>query len=158
MWSLSPQTPSLGQSTFNSPLVQPDKPLRTSQQKTTATGTPKNLTPETLVPIDAPTQPRKYFTPSATSRKEAPAVFARSPTRSQAFGDEEDQREDEAVFLPPNPTEQELIEANTIAVRYKELEDDVEAMKEDRDIWKSRASTYHALIKSHGLESPPDFS
>jgi len=170
MWTLSPQTPSLDQSTFDSPLVRSDKPLPTSRRKVSATGTRKNVTPETLVPIDAPTQPRKYVTPSATSRKEMPAVFARKRARSQAFGDEEDQLEDETITLPPNPTEQELIEAkrrqNTIAARrsrkrkleyQRELEDSLEAMKEDRDMWKSQALTYHALIKSHGLDCP-DFS
>jgi hypothetical protein len=167
MWTISPQTPSLDQSMFKSPSVQSSKPLPTSRRKVTATGTRKNVTPETLVPVDAPTQPRKYITPSSTSRKEVPAVFARKRARSQAFGDEEDQLEDELYTLPPNPTEQELIEAkrrqNTIAARrsrkrkleyQRELEDSVEAMKEERDQWKSRALTCSALLKSHGLESP----
>jgi Basic region leucine zipper len=167
MWTLSPQTPSLDHSTFNSPSVQSNNPLPSTRRKSTATGTRKNVTPETLVPIDAPTQPRKYTTPSATSRKEVPAVFARKRARSQAFGDEEDQLEDEAYTLPPNATEQELIEAkrrqNTIAARrsrkrkleyQRELEDSLENVKLERDMWKSRALTYHALIKSHGLESP----
>ncbi|KIM81096.1 hypothetical protein PILCRDRAFT_821924 [Piloderma croceum F 1598] len=167
MWTLSPQTPSLDHSTFNSPSVQSNKPLPSTRRKSTATGTRKNVTPETLVPIDAPTQPRKYATPSATSRKEVPAVFARKRARSQAFGDEEDQLEDEVYTLPPNPTEQELIEAkrrqNTIAARrsrkrkleyQRELEDSLEIVKEERDMWKSRALTCHALLKSHGLESP----
>jgi len=96
-----------------------------------------------------------------------PAVFARKRARSQAFGDEEDQLEDEMFTLPPNPTEQELIEAkrrqNTIAARrsrkrkleyQRELEDSVETLKADRDMWKSRALTYSALLKSHGVESP----
>jgi hypothetical protein len=170
MWTLSPQTPSLDHSTFNSPCVQSNNPLPSTRRKSTATGTRKNVTPETLVPIDAPTQPRKYATPSATSRKEVPAVFARKRARSQAFGDEEDQLEDEAYTLPPNPTEQELIEAkrrqNTIAARrsrkrkleyQRELEDSLENMKEERDMWKSRALTCHALLKSHGLESPEFF-
>jgi hypothetical protein len=167
MWTLSPQTPSLDPSIFNSPSVPPSKPLPTSRRKTAATGTRKNVTPETLVPVDAPTQPRKYITPSVTSRKEVPAVFARKRARSQAFGDEEDQLEDELYTLPPNPTEQELIEAkrrqNTIAARrsrkrkleyQRELEDSVEAMKEERDKWKSLALTCSALLKSHGFESP----
>jgi len=167
LWTLSPQTPSLDQSMFNSPSAPPSKPLPTSRRKTSATGTRKNVTPESLVPVDAPTQPRKYITPSATSRKEVPAVFARKRARSQAFGDEEDQLEDELYTLPPNPTEQELIEAkrrqNTIAARrsrkrkleyQRELEDSVESMKEERDKWKSRALTCCALLKSHGLESP----
>lgn len=170
MWTISPHTPFVDKSTFNSPSVQSDKPLPTSRRKSTATGTRKNVTPETLVPIDAPTQPRKYVTPSATSRKELPAVFARKRARSQAFGDEEDQLEDENFTLPPNPTEQELIEAkrrqNTIAARrsrkrkleyQRELEDSVEAMREERDMWKSRALTCHALLQSHGVETPEFF-
>ena len=95
MWTLSPQTPSLDHSAFNSPSVQ-SLPAR---WKSTATSTRKNVTPETLVPIDAPAQPRKYVTPSATPRKEIPAVFARKRARSQAFGDEEDQLEDETYTL-----------------------------------------------------------
>ena len=171
MWTLSPQTPSLDQSNFNSPHVPSSKPLPPSRRKSTATGTRKNVTPETLVPIDAPTQPRKYVMPSATSRKDVPAVFARKRARSQAFGDEEDQLEDESFTLPPNPTEQELIEAkrrqNTVAARrsrkrkleyQRELEESVEILKEERDLWKSRALTCHALLQSHGLESPDFFN
>jgi len=168
MWTLSPMTPSLDHSTFPSPNIPSNKPLATTtRRRSTATGTRKNVTPESLVPLDAPTQPRKYITPSATSRKEIPAVFARKRARSQAFGDEEDQLEDEMVMLSPNPTEQELIEAkrrqNTIAARrsrkrkleyQRELEESVEALKEERDMWKSRALTCQALLKSHGLESP----
>lgn len=169
MWTLSPQTLDTS-STFNSPSVQSNNPLPSTRRKNAATGTRKNVTPETLVPIDAPTQPRKYVMPSATSRKEVPAVFARKRARSQAFGDEEDQLEDEAYTLPPNPTEQELIEAkrrqNTIAARrsrkrkleyQRQLEDSLENMQEERDMWKSRALTCHALLKSHGLESPEFF-
>jgi len=169
MWSFSPQTPTLDQSTFNSPQAPSSKPLP-QRRKSTATGTRKNVTPETLVPIDAPTQPRKYVIPSATSRKDVPAVFARKRARSQAFGDEEDQLDDEVVTLPPNPTEQELIEAkrrqNTIAARrsrkrkleyQRELEDSVEALREEKDLWKSRALTCQALLHSHNLESPEFF-
>jgi hypothetical protein len=166
MWTLSPQTPYLDQSTFDSPSVPSDKVVHTSRRKSTATGTRKNVTPETLVPIDAPTQPRKYVMPSSTSRKEVPAIFARKRALSQAFADEEDQLEDE-ITLPLNPTEQELIEAkrrqNTIAARrsrkrkleyQRELEDSVQTLTEERDMWKSRALTCHALLRSHGLESP----
>jgi hypothetical protein len=170
MWSFSsPQTPTLDQSNFNSPQAPSTKPLP-HRRKSAATGTRKNVTPETLVPIDAPTQPRKYVTPSATSRKELPAVFARKRGRSQAFGDEEDQLEDEVVTLPPNPTEQELIEAkrrqNTIAARrsrkrkleyQRELEETVEAVTRERDAWKARALTCEALLTSHGVELPELF-
>ncbi|KAF7966191.1 hypothetical protein HWV62_39720 [Athelia sp. TMB] len=161
LWSISPSTPALEADT--SPLP-PPRPL--PRRKSGATGTRKNVTPETLVPLDAPTQPRKYATPSATSRKEVPAVFARKRARSQAFGEEQDELEEE-VPLPPNPTEADLIEAkrrqNTIAARrsrkrkleyQRELEDSLDAMKEERDTWKNRALTYQALLKSHGIDAP----
>ena len=35
--------------------------------------------------------------PSATSKKEVPAVFARKRARSQAFGDEEDELEEDQL-------------------------------------------------------------
>lgn len=167
MWSMPPHTPPLDRSYTNSSQPLSTKPHR---RRSTATGTRKNVTPESLVPIDAPTQPRKYVTPSVTSRKEVPAIFARKRARSQAFGDEEDQLEDEVITLPPNPTEQELIEAkrrqNTIAARrsrkrkleyQRELEDTVEALREEKDVWKTRALTCHALLKSHGLHSEEFF-
>jgi hypothetical protein len=167
LWTLSPSTPALDHSNYSSPSTQSNRPLPLTRRKSTVTGTRKNITPESLVPIDAPTQPRKYITPSATSRKLVPTVFARKRARSQAFGDEEDQLEDEAYVLPPNPTEQEMIEAkrrqNTIAARrsrkrkleyQRELEDSVDALRVERDVWKTRALTCQALLKSHGHDTP----
>ena len=167
MWSISPSTPAL---IFDDSPPTGTKPLPASRRKNTATGTRKNVTPENLVPIDAPTQPRKYATPSATSRKDVPATFARKRARSQAFGDEQDELEEDTYKLPPNPTEQELIEAkrrqNTIAARrsrkrkleyQRELEDQVEVLKHERDEWKMRALAYHGMLKSHGIDAPEYF-
>jgi hypothetical protein len=164
MWSISPSTPAL---TFDDSPPSNTKPLPLSRRRNAATGTRKNVTPENLVSIDAPTQPRKYTIPSATSRKDVPAVFARKRARSQALGDEQDELEDDSYQLPPNPTEQELIEAkrrqNTIAARrsrkrklehQRELEDQVEGLKQERDEWKMKALTYHGMLKSHGIETP----
>lgn len=67
----------------------------------TPTGTRKNLTPEALVPIDAPTQPRTYLAPSATSRKEVPAIFARKRSRKTAF--EADGEDDDGPSRPATP-------------------------------------------------------
>ncbi|KAF9240224.1 hypothetical protein BU15DRAFT_87709 [Melanogaster broomeanus] len=114
--------------------------------KSTATGTRKNVTPESLVPVDAPTQPRKYLTPSATSRKELPAVFA----RKHELGEEQQQIEAKR-------------RQNTIAARrsrkrkleyQKELEDSVERYKSESEIWKQRAMTCQALLRSHRIECP----
>ncbi|KAJ3818549.1 hypothetical protein F5880DRAFT_1683057 [Lentinula raphanica] len=85
-------------------------------------GTRKNITQESLVPVDAPIQARKYVTPSATSRKEIPVAFLKSQkrkrSRTQAFGNEEVQTQtpcpvgdDTAEEQPPlNATDKEIIE------------------------------------------------
>jgi hypothetical protein len=169
----SPITPALDpaslyaspcESTTMSPF--PSAPT-SSHRKSTATGTRKNITPDALVPVDAPTQHRTYASPSATSRKEVPAVFARKRARSSAFGDEDDQLPDEAFTLPPNATEAQLIEAkrrqNTIAARrsrkrklehQRELEETNQRLQSERDHWKARATTCEALLRYHGLEVP----
>jgi len=134
-----------------------------SRRRTSATGTRKGITPESLVPIDAPTQPRKYVTPSATSRKELPAVFARKRARSQALGDEEDELDSERG-PGPNATEKEQIEwkrrQNTLAARksrkrklqhQQELEDTVKGLTSEREVWKTRALTFRELLVSHGI-------
>ncbi|KZP29209.1 hypothetical protein FIBSPDRAFT_946859 [Athelia psychrophila] len=36
----------------------------------------------------------------------------------------------------------------------RELEDSVDQLKEERDMWKNRAMTYQALLNSHGLAAP----
>lgn len=158
LYQMSPDTP------FESPLDSPAS--RPPQRKVTVTGTRKNITPEALVPVDAPTQQRKYLTPSATSRKEVPAVFARKRARATAFGEEQDELTED-VHISPSMTEQEQIEAkrrqNTIAARrsrkrkleyQRELEDSVEQYKRESEIWKSKAMTYQALLRSHNIEYP----
>ncbi|KAH7908828.1 hypothetical protein BJ138DRAFT_1156734 [Hygrophoropsis aurantiaca] len=166
MYLISPNTPFLD--TPDASPFEPSMhhPQASSRRKNGATGTRKNITPSSLVPIDAPTQSRKYVTPSATSRKAVPAVFARKRARSQAFGDEEDQL-NEDVVITPSMSEAEQIEAkrrqNTIAARrsrkrkleyQRELEDNVERYKRESEIWKSRALTCQALLRSHNIECP----
>lgn len=163
LYRISPDTPMLD-TPIESPLDSPANrlPLR----RPSATGTRKNITPESLVPVDAPTQQRKYLTPSATSRKEVPAVFARKRARTAAFGDEQDEL-NEDVLITPSMTEQEQIEAkrrqNTIAARrsrkrkleyQRELEESVEQYKRESEIWKARAMTCQALLRSHNIECP----
>ncbi|CEL58478.1 hypothetical protein RSOLAG1IB_08568 [Rhizoctonia solani AG-1 IB] len=48
-------------------------------KKAQPTGHRKNLAPEQLLGVEAPTQQRNYFGPSATSRKPVPAGFRRAP-------------------------------------------------------------------------------
>lgn len=137
-----------------------------SRRDGVTTDTRVNITPKKLVAIDDPIQPRKYITPSVTSRKDVPA-FARKRSRSQAFGDEEDQLDKETIQLPTNPVPQELIEAkrrqNTIAARrsrqrkleyQRELENQVEILKRERDEWELKARTYYGMLRSHGINAP----
>ncbi|KAH9841677.1 uncharacterized protein C8Q71DRAFT_700622 [Rhodofomes roseus] len=163
----SPTTPALDPASLHSsprvpPLAAtpstPGQPLRQGGP----TGTRKNVTPDSLVPLDAPIQPRKYVLPSSTSRKEVPAVFARKRARSSAFGDEDELCADD---LPQHDLD--AIEAkrrqNTLAARrsrkrklehQRGLEMTVEQERTEKEMWKARATMFEALLRSHGLEVP----
>ena len=144
------------------------KPATTRRKVTSATGIRKGVTPENLLDETAPTQARHYVTPSVTSRKEVPAVFARKRARSTAFGDEEDQLDD--YVLPPNPTEKDLIEQkrrqNTVAARRSRkrklehlqlLEKSLEEERQQKEQWRQRALMLSSILS--GLNQPvPDFS
>ncbi|THU91116.1 hypothetical protein K435DRAFT_909786 [Dendrothele bispora CBS 962.96] len=119
----------------------------------------KNVTPRSLCTLDAPTQTRYYATPSATSRKEMLAVFARERARAQAFGDEKDELIGQAPG--PNATEREQIEwkrrQNTLAARksrlehQQNLENQVEDLKVEVEKWKTRSQTLEQILRSHGV-------
>lgn len=163
----SPSTPSLDPaSLYASPRVpsthpsQPPAPK--GRNRSAPTGTRKNITPEALVPFDAPIQPRKYVTPSVTSRKEIPATFAKKRARSQAFEDEEDAR-----GPTPSMTEAEAIEAkrrqNTLAARrsrkrklehQRDLELGLEALRAENEMLKAKAQSYQMLLARHGIVVP----
>lgn len=166
----SPTTPSLDPSSLHpSPRLEsvpPPSDTSSAKRKGPApTGTRKNITPDTLVPMDAPIQTRKYVTPSATSRKEVPAVFAKKKrSRSSAFGDEEDQMIDISQL---DPNDLDAIEAkrrqNTLAARrsrkrkleyQRELEASVDKEREEKEIWKARAMMFHAMLINNGVDAP----
>lgn len=160
----SPITPFID-SLSDSPFTRKTAPLPSAKRKSAATGTRKNITLESLVPIDAPTQTRNYLTPSSTSRKELPATWRRKRLRTAGPGDEEDQLVEEGLTV--TMSEQEQIEAkrrqNTIAARrsrkrkleyQRELEESLEQYKRESEMWKQRAMTYQALLRSHHIECP----
>ncbi|KAG6878608.1 hypothetical protein C0992_007855 [Termitomyces sp. T32_za158] len=142
------------------PVPGPDS-VPPSRKRSTATGTRKGVTPGALVDVDAPTQPRKYVLPSATSRKELPSGFAKKRSRSTAFGEDEEFNE-----VPPGPdaSEREQIEfkrrQNTVAARrsrkrkleyQQNLETSVERLTRERDIWKTRATMLLEMLQSRGV-------
>ena len=139
-----------------------------TRRKVTATGIRKGITPESLLDESAPTQSRTYVTPSVTSRKEVPAVFARKRARSTAFGDEEDQLDD--YVLPPNPTEKDLIEQkrrqNTVAARRSRkrklehlqlLESSLEKERQEKERWRERAYLLSSMLVALN-QQVPDFT
>ena len=168
-------SPNMLTSTFPSPAltsvpptpVIPAMPSSSSRRPSGATGTRKGVTPEALVPIDAPTQARKYVTPSATSRKEIPSVFAKKRARSVAFGPDDDDQDGGLEPLGPNPTERELIEykrrQNTVAARrsrkrkleyQQHLEEQVRTLDEQRVRWQERVAICQEMMRSHGIVPP----
>jgi len=149
MYTFSPSTPALDAS----PLFPPHPPRHPSNLPT---GTRKNLTPEALIPLDAPVQQRNYLTPSATSRKDPP----RKRSRSEAFADD--------VEVGEEMGELDAVAAkrlqNTLAARRSrkrklehqlELETRLEHEKQQKEQWRSRAMTLEALLLSHGIPVPP---
>lgn len=170
LYTMSPDTPALDPSSLQtSPLATPmtpsidtPAPAPYPRRRNAPTGTRKNITPEALVPYDAPIQPRNYVTPSSTSRKAVPAAFAKKRARSQAFDD--DELADDA---PVDPNDLDAIEAkrrqNTLAARrsrkrkleyQRQLEDNVERLSDEKEAWKRRAEALEAVLRSHGLEVP----
>lgn len=155
-----------GPSRDPSPMPQSSSTAPVTRRRPTATGTRKNINPEKLIPIDAPTQPRHYTTPSATSRKDIPAVFLRKRQRAE-MGDEEDELLEP---LPPNASERDQIEykrrQNTLAARksrkrklmhQQELEAKVEKLQSEVTTWQTRCDVLSKMLQNHGIR-PPTFT
>ncbi|KAF5311259.1 hypothetical protein D9758_018502 [Tetrapyrgos nigripes] len=82
--------------------------------------TRRRYSPENLIGMEDPTQPRRYITPSVTSRKDIPSIYLKNRRTSQPSDEEDDELTEEQ---PPsaNATDQEKIEwkrrQNTLAAR-----------------------------------------
>ncbi|KAI9508752.1 hypothetical protein F5148DRAFT_842345 [Russula earlei] len=156
----SPASPAIDSlSLQSSPLHADNSFVHPTRRKSVPTGTRKNITPESLVPYDAPIQNRKYRMPSATSRKELPATFARKRSRTQGH--------DEDEVIGPTHSEEDAIKnkrlQNTLAARrsrkrkleyQRELEDAIEAERGHKEMWRERALVLEALLRDKGHEVP----
>lgn len=120
--------------------------------------------PDTLIDLDAPVQPRRYVTPSSTSRKDIPSYYLKRRPQVQISDEEDDELTEE---LPANATDQERIEhkrhRNTIAARrsrrrkmayQQQLEDMVEQLTREKEKWKTRAETLRQIAQSRGVVVP----
>ena len=148
MYSVSPTTPALDAS----PLFASPRRLSSNLP----TGTRRNLTPDALIPLDAPVQTRNYPTPSATSRRDPP----RKRSRTEALGDDDEANQD---FTGLDAIAAKRLQ-NTLAARRSrrrklehqlELETNLEREKQLKEQWRSRALTLEALLMSHGISVPP---
>jgi hypothetical protein len=162
MYKISPGTPVIDDPSIHLSLDVDEDSTFPTRRKSAPTGTRKNVTPGSLVPHNAPIQARKYRTPSATSRKELPATFARKRARTSGPG------EDDEPFVGPSVSEEDAIKTkrlqNTLAARrsrkrkleyQRELEDAIEAERTDKEMWRARAFILEALLLDKGHEVPP---
>jgi len=101
--------------------------------------------------------------PSAPRTQKLPTP--RRFSRSHTYSDDEEDPLDKP--LPENATEQEKIDwrrrQNTLAARksrkrkqdqMQQLQDDVQRLSKEKDVWKERALMMKQLLISHGLPSP----
>ncbi|KAJ6585590.1 hypothetical protein B0H19DRAFT_852448, partial [Mycena capillaripes] len=137
------------------------------RRRSNVTGTRKNLRPEALIPLDAPTQKRTYITPSATSRKPVPDAIIKKRLHSGAFAADDAQDEADLAALgelSPTASEAEIIEykrrQNTIAARksrkrklehQQALEDEVQVLKGEVTMWRERALMAQELLRGNGV-------
>ncbi|KAJ3727685.1 hypothetical protein C8R42DRAFT_572861 [Lentinula raphanica] len=170
LYTFSPSSPFLdsfqspGTQSYHTPAM--NAPSSLYRPSLSATGTRRDITPASMVPIDAPTQARNYVVPSATSRKANP-VHAQKRSHSRAFGDQEQDELTGESPPGPNATELEHIEwkrrQNTIAARktrrrklehLQAVEAELVEVKEDRDRWKVRSGVLEGVLKANGLPVP----
>ncbi|KAG9094829.1 hypothetical protein FRC06_010441 [Ceratobasidium sp. 370] len=129
-------------------------------KRVTPTGHRKNLSPEQLLPVDAPTQQRNYYGPSATSRKVLPSGF--EDRRAKIVAKRRRGVESGVVEM----TEEEILHAavedkrraNTVAARrsrqrklehVKNLEQELEETKKAMELWKERAIAAENMLKQY---------
>ncbi|KAJ6507999.1 hypothetical protein C8R47DRAFT_65344 [Mycena vitilis] len=173
MWTFSPSTPALDsiepastvfpKSTPAPAAAAPAPAPASTRKRSNVTGTRKNLRPEALIPLDAPTQKRTYVTPSATSRKVVPDAIVKKRLHSVAFSMDDDDLAELGV-LSPTASEAETIEykrrQNTLAARksrkrklehQQALEDEVADLKAQLTTWRERALMAQELLRTSGV-------
>ena len=108
--------------------------------------------------------PRLSVTPPTAHRTQK-SPTSRRFSRSHPYSDDDEDPLDRP--LPENATEQEKIDwrrrQNTLAARksrkrkqdqMQQLQDDVQRLSKEKDVWKERALMMKQLLISHGLPSP----
>ncbi|KAJ1303584.1 hypothetical protein OPQ81_011767 [Rhizoctonia solani] len=127
-------------------------------KRTHPTGHRKNLTPEQLLDVNAPTQQRNYYGPSATSRKVIPAGFEERRAkivakRRRGLGADGEELSEDAIL---NAAVEDKRRANTVAARrsrqrkleyVKTLETQLEEKSRELELWKERAIAAEKMVR-----------
>ncbi|EIN12890.1 hypothetical protein PUNSTDRAFT_38965, partial [Punctularia strigosozonata HHB-11173 SS5] len=107
--------------------------------------------PASLIPLDAPIQPRTYLTPSVTSRKDVPLTFAKKRARFDSVEVEEE------GDLELDAQDLSAIEAkrrqNTLAARRsrRRKAEYQQALERSVEHWKGRALLYESMLEQRGV-------
>ncbi|QRV92746.1 bZIP transcription factor [Ceratobasidium sp. AG-Ba] len=169
MPSESPISPSIDTQTLFSPTTSPlfndehsprpagQRSVSDPVKKAHPTGHRKNLSPEQLLPVDAPTQQRNYYGPSATSRKAMPAGFEERRAKIVAKrrrGVEAEMTEEDIL----NAAVEDKRRANTVAARrsrqrklehLQNLEKELEEARHGMEVWRERAIAAEKELKEY---------
>lgn len=124
------------------------------------TGTRRNVTPSTLIPDDAPIQRRNYGggVPTPVKRTSKKRTASEAFDSSTLTTEEELEAAREQGLL--SQAEYKRIQ-NTLAARKSrkrklqhqiDLEDKVESMSKERDMWKDRALMLAGMLRAQGME------
>lgn len=127
-------------------------------KKTHPTGHRKNLSPEQLLDVAAPTQQRNYYGPSATSRKVIPAGFEERRAkivakRRRGLGVDGEELTEEQIL---HAAVEDKRRANTVAARrsrqrklehVKNLEQQLEEKSRELELWKERAIAAEGIVR-----------
>ncbi|EMD31369.1 hypothetical protein CERSUDRAFT_119761 [Gelatoporia subvermispora B] len=121
------------------------------------------VTPDALIPLDAPIQPRSYAAPSSTS--ENPVTNILNANRIAQYQATSDKSASGSSTAAPNSIDLDAIEAkrrqNTLAARrsrkrkmeyQQQLESDLERARADMEMWRSRALTLENELKERDLQ------
>ncbi|EPQ30433.1 uncharacterized protein PFL1_01959 [Pseudozyma flocculosa PF-1] len=113
----------------------------TSSGKPESRGTKRRFDPSDLLPLDAPIQPRKYHTVSATSRRDTPSGGAATAEGDDPFADEE-----AAIRKEKDPRVAKRL-SNTLAARrsrhrkaeeLRTLHETIDSLRNEVEMWKKR--------------------
>ncbi|KAJ7028422.1 hypothetical protein C8F04DRAFT_1119260 [Mycena alexandri] len=144
------------------PVIPPAPTSSSARRRSNVTGTRKNLKPEALIPLDAPTQKRNYITP----QRDEPQACARRVREEAADTAWRLTGTTTRSLAPLSPTasEAETIEhkrrQNTIAARKSRkrklehqqmLEDQVQMLQGEVTVWRERALMAQEMLRGAGV-------